>query len=174
MVWIDYENYYQDQEETLGLRYEGSGGYVWWCNEPELRLMHSTWRGASIGALHEFAHIVTMVRNSSIPNNPRWLWEAIAIYATRDFGQSPKVPDFLKEGYYPTLEELDVGFNDANERRNIYDVGFFLGEYIAKEWGIDMLGDLAESNGNLPLTLNTSVAEFEKGWHRFLNENYLN
>lgn len=173
-VWKDSEKYYQAQEKTLGVRYEGSGGYAWWNSQPELRLLHSTWKGAAIGALHEFAHIVSMAQNRSIPNDPRWLWEAIALYATRGIEQPPKVPDFLAERDFPTLEELDVGFNDADERRNIYDVGFFLTEYIVEVWGIEALGELAVSNGNLPSTLNISVPEFEQGWYEFLAQNYLN
>lgn len=174
-IWNDSESYYLAQEETTGQRFEGSGGYAWWGEIPELRLRHSTWKEADIGALHEYAHIVTMVRNKSIPNNPRWLWEAIAIYATRDIqSREPEIPGFISDRDFPSLNELNIGFNSADERRNIYDIGYFLGDYIVLNWGIEALGDLAESNGNIPDTLKISIAEFEQGWQKYFEENYLN
>jgi len=174
-IWNDSESYYLVQEETTGQRFEGSGGYAWWGEIPELKLRHSARRGAAIGALHEYAHIVTMVRNKSIPNNPRWLWEAIAIYATRDILSSdPEVPEFISNRDYPSLDELTVGFNSADERRNIYDLGYFIGDYIVLNWGIEALGDLVESNGNIPDTLDISVKEFERGLENYFEEHYLN
>jgi len=171
-IWNDPASYYRVQEETTGQRFEGSGGYAWWGAAPELRLQHSTRRGAAIGALHEFAHIVSMARNKTIPNNPRWLWEATALYATRDL-QPSRIPIFIMQRDFPTLSELNVGFNYANEQRSIYDVGFFLAEYIVENWGNEAIGQLVESNGDIPTTLKVSVSEFEQGWITFLTANYL-
>tara|TARA_R110002167_G_scaffold45324_4_gene136345 strand:- start:22528 stop:23298 length:771 start_codon:yes stop_codon:yes gene_type:complete len=173
-IWNDSESYYRAQEETTGQRFVGSGGYVWWAEVPELRLRHGTRREAKAIALHEFAHIVSMVRNRSIPNRPRWLWETIAIYATRDIdSEVPNIPEFITQRDFPSLDELNVGFNSADESRNIYDVGFFLGEYIVSKWGIEAFGELTETNGDIPGTLQISISEFERGWEEYFEEHYL-
>lgn len=178
-IWREYENLYQAQEERYGIRYEGSGGSVWWSEsgEPEILAIYDKRfegrRQHTTGLLHEFAHLVTQRVNPSIANNPRWLWEAIALYeATGYLRGFPRI-DYIEARDFPTLTELNVGFNDANETRNIYQVGYVLAEYIVETWGTEKLLSLVESNGNIPSTLGINITEFELGWHQFIEEKYL-
>ena len=69
------------------MRFPGSRGYV--TGDNELRLLYHRRLSAQKEAVHEFAHVVSMYVNSTIPNNPRWLWEAVALYENQGTINNP-------------------------------------------------------------------------------------
>ena len=122
-------------------------------------------------AVHEFAHLVTMQVNSTISNNPRWLWEAVALYENNEF-VDPKLLSYMVSGNYPTLAELNTDYNVSNH--SIYDVGYVLLEYVVLTWGMNTVIELIKNNGNLSNSLGMTTQEFESGWYQFVEEKYLN
>ena len=120
-------------------------------------------------AVHEFAHVVSLNLHPNFGNNPRWLWESVAMFAAEEFRDPKDVPS-LREGSYPTLEELNTDFNSG---RSIYDVGYVLVDYIINTWDHDHLIALIRSNGAIEQTLGISESDFEKGWQQYVEETYL-
>ena len=165
-IWGDYNHFLEDMENDIGIRYTGATGYVFGMTE--IRIYYNS--QASVTAVHEFAHLVSMQVNSRIPNNPRWLWEAVALYETNEF-VDPRTLPYMVSGNYPTLEELNSDYNSGN--RSIYSVGYVLLEYIVETWGMDQIIELIQTNGNIPLSLGITVEEFESGWYQFIEEKYL-
>ncbi len=141
-IWANYDNFLETMENSLGVRYEGATGYIF--GSSEIRLYYTA--HISMATVHEFAHLVSMQVNSRIPNNPRWLWEAVALYETREF-IDPKTLPYIVSSDYPTLSELSTDFNNSDH--NIYAVGYVLLEYVVKTWGMDAVIMLIETNGNI-------------------------
>ncbi len=163
-VWQDSTSFYADMQARTGQVYQGSGG---WVRGPSAV---SVLAGSNVArsAVHEFAHTVSIAVNPRIANNPRWLWETVALYENGEL-VDPKTIDYLVAGRYPTLAELDAPFS-AN--RQVYQVGYLLGQFIVKTWTMDGLIRLIQSNGDIPGTFDISVAEFEARWHAFLHAEY--
>ena len=178
-LWADYENLYAAQEERYGQSYPGSGGSVWWPADgpPEILAIYDERyegrRDHTASLLHEFVHILSVAINPTISNNPRWLWESVAIYQAGQVRSGLAGIDYVAEGDYPTIEELTVGFNEANEARNIYQFGYVISEYIVETWGTEGLVSLIRSNGDIPETLGISEPQFNALWHAFMEEHYL-
>lgn len=166
-VWSDEEQYQLVMEQAFGSRFPGSRGYV--TGDSELRILYHRHLSAQKEAVHEFVHVVSLNLNPDFGNNPRWLWEAVAQYEANEL-RDPNDVDYMRRRDFPTLEDLNAGFNSS---KNIYDVGYLLVDYIVSNWGRDELIDLIRSNGDIPATLSTSVADFELGWHQFIEEKYL-
>ena len=165
-IWADYEHFLQDMDRDIGMRYTCATGYIFGMTE--FRIYYNS--QVALAAVHEFAHMVSMQVNSSISNNPRWLWEAVALYESNDFINPGTLP-YMVSGDYPTLSELNTDYNSSNHQ--IYSVGYVLLEYIIQNWGMDEVIDLIKTNGNLQSVLGISVSEFEYGWYRFIEEKYL-
>ena len=166
-IWTDYDEFLNDMENDIGTRYNGATGYIY--NMTEFRLYYT---GQAAGAaVHEFAHVVSMYINPSIPNNPRWLWEAVAIYESQEFVDPVSLP-YLVSGNYPTLDELSTDYNSSDHK--IYSVGYVLLEYIVHTWGMDTVITLIENNGDIAAAPGIPVRQFEAGWYNFLEEKYLN
>jgi len=166
-IWANYDNFLTAMEADLGVRYNGATGYVFGMEEFRIYYINP----APLTALHEFAHLVSMQVNESIPNNPRWLWEAVALYESRDFINPITLP-YMVSGNYPTLEELNIDYNSSNH--SVYSVGYIILEYIIQIWGMDAVIRLIETNGNTEYILGLTVQEFESGWYQFIEEEYLN
>jgi hypothetical protein len=164
-IWATSSSFENAMERDLGTRFYGATGYIY--NITEIRILNAP--DAAQIALHEFAHIVSMYINHSIPNNPRWLWEAVAIYESGEF-VDPKNLDYMLRGNYPTISELNTTYNQSNYR--IYSVGYILLEFIIERWGMDKVIELVKTNGELQSTLGLSVNEFEESWHIFIKEKY--
>ena len=166
-LWQDEDSFYADMA-SRGSVYR-SGGYV--RNAHAIALLAvpgaSLERAAAV-AVHEFAHVVSMAVNPTIANNPRWLWETVAVHEAGEF-VDPRTLDYLQAGRYPSLADLDA---DWNASRQVYQVGGVLAEYIVREWGMDGLIGLIRTNGNVPGSLAVSVADFEAGWRAYLHEGY--
>jgi len=166
-IWSDYNNFLNNMENDIGTRYPGATGYVFLMKE--IRIFYNS--QVALTAVHEFAHLVSIQVNSTILNNPRWLWEAVALYESQDF-INPKTLTYMVSGDYPTLSELSTDYNSSNH--SIYSVGYVLLEYIVLTWGMDAVIELIKNNGNLFNSLGLSTQEFELGWYHFVEEKYLN
>lgn len=166
-IWKDNEEYLEAQEKSIGQRYPGSTGYV---SRGELRLLDIGSKTKNV-ALHEFVHHASFVLNPTIGNNPRWLWEAIAIYQSNNPEFNPNNLQHMYKLGFPSLIELNQSFNEST---NIYNIGFTLVEYINVNWGFGAVIKLIKTNGDFYASLKITEKEFEKGWHDYLRRNYIN
>lgn len=116
--------------------------------------------------IHEFAHCVSLNINKTIGNNPRWLWESVAIYEG-NLPWDPHMLPYLVNQKPPTLDELKQLSNTY-----IYEVGYFIADFIVKTKGISALNSLIKNNGNLKQTLNMDDDEFTKQWFAFVKKKY--
>lgn len=115
---------------------------------------------------HEFAHCVSQRINSNISNNPRWLWEAVALYEA-NFPWDPKMLPYLVNQQPPSLKEL----NELSNPR-IYEVGYYLAQFIFETYGATALKSLILNNGNLKDSLNMNEEEFTRQWFAFVKKKY--
>jgi hypothetical protein len=116
--------------------------------------------------VHEFAHCASMRVNPSIPNNPRWLWEAVALY---EAGQilDPRGLPYMAAHRPPTLAELNRIENTA-----IYEVGGLIGQFVAETWGRAALRDLVRTGGAVQSVLGVDEAAFASRWFEYARERY--
>jgi len=166
-VWQDSTSFYADMRAATGTVFQGSSG---WVPGPHSVSILAATDAAVTGrtAVHEFAHIVSIAVNASIGNNPRWLWETVALYENGEF-VDPATLDYMRNGNYPTLTDLDAAYNDSGR---VYQVGYVLGQFIVERWGLDGLVRLIQRNGDVPAALGVGAPEFESGWHTFLHDKY--
>src|SRR3990170_878420 len=115
---------------------------------------------------HEFVHCVSMKINSTISNNPRWLWESVAIYEA-NLPWDPRMLSYLVNHKPPSLQKLNEFSNP-----NIYEVGYFIAQFIVEIHGTTALKSLIQNNGNLKDTLNIDDEEFTKQWFAFVKKKY--
>jgi hypothetical protein len=130
------------------------------------RAIGQTTAQAARVVVHEFAHCATLHVNPAAGNNPRWLWEAVALYEARQF-VDPHQLAYLTSGAPPTLAELKV----LDDRR-IYDVGYLLAEFVVARWDWSGLRALVRSSGNLEQALGLAAAQFEAEWMGFVRGRY--
>jgi hypothetical protein len=164
-VWTDAESYYRRMEATIGRRYTGSSGYV--TSPANLSILAGG--NAARTATHEFCHCLSLRANPTIANNPRWLWETVALYENGEF-VDPRTVSALRSGALPTLAQLNSDFDTS---QLVYQVGYVLGEFIVGTWGRDGLVRLVRLNGDVERALETAVPAFEARWHAFLQEKSL-
>jgi hypothetical protein len=162
-VWQDPAAYFDVLTRHFGVRYEASG-YI--TGPTELRMLAGPRLATT--AVHEFVHAATLSLNPSFANNPRWLWETVALYENGEF-VDPRTLPYLAGGAFPTLQQLNV---DPNAGRQIYELGYLLGEYIISTYGRPGYLQLILSNGDLSV-LGVSQSEFESGWRSFVRRRYL-
>jgi hypothetical protein len=115
--------------------------------------------------VHEFAHCVSLQINGSIANNPRWLWETIAVFESRQF-VAPQTMPWLANGP-PTFARLN-GFDNAD----VYGVGYLIGEFIVSRWGQQGLGALLRNRGDTVAVTGLSEADFLAAWYDFVRRQY--
>jgi hypothetical protein len=118
--------------------------------------------------IHEFAHCASMHVNGSIPNNPRWLWEAVAVYESNDFVHPQMLPQIFNGAEPPSLARLN-GFDNVD----IYLVGYTIGEFIVERWGRAGLVSLIRNNGNLQPVTGLTTTQFFADWYSFVRARYL-
>lgn len=116
--------------------------------------------------VHEFAHCVSWHINPTIANNPRWLWESVAIFEAGQF-VDPHYISYLVDQDPPTIAELNSMSNTY-----VYEVVFLIGEYITETWGYDDLQELIQNNGDLMETLSMTSTEFREAWFQFVKDKY--
>src|SRR5688500_11401881 len=131
--------------------------------------LSTTWSYADAvrAIVHEFAHCVSLVVNPSIANNPRWLWETVAVYEANDFVDPRMLPGMVA-GTPPTVTRLN-SFDNVD----VYRVGYTIGEFIVARWGREGLAALIRNNGNTSQTTGLSLAQFLDEWYAFVRQRYL-
>lgn len=114
-----------------------------------------------VAIVHEFAHCASLRVNPAIANNPRWLWETVALY---EAGQivDPRTLPYMTAHRPPALSELNRIENTA-----IYEVGGLIGEFIVETWGRGALRDLLRTNGALETVLGVDETTFVSRWLEF-------
>lgn len=115
--------------------------------------------------VHEFAHCVSLRANPRIANNPRWLWEAVAIFESRQF-VDPRTLPYMTAHQPPPLAAL----NSMADTR-IYDVGYTVAEFIISRWGQEGLRSLVASNGDVG-ALGPDSAIFFDQWFAWTSAKY--
>ncbi len=165
-IWRDEQDYQDAMEATLGMRAPGSRGYV--TGESEIRLLFHNNLSAQKEAVHEFVHAATLNLNPDFGNNPRWLWEAAAIFLAGEFVDPASSKQF-DAGECPSLETLSSPFDRGG---SIYRSGYLLGEFITSKWGAAALPELIKANGDTLAALGTEQSAFEAGWCTFVQQKY--
>jgi hypothetical protein len=165
-IWNNESNFLDNMEQAIGQRYQGASGWVY--SSTDIRILYRGNYTSQI-ALHEFCHAVSLVVNNTIGNNPRWLWEAVAIYEAGEF-VNPTTISYLVSGNFPTLAELNSDFNSGGNK--IYSVGYLLSEFIITNWDKSNFINLIKENGNIEQTLGISTQQFEEGWKEFVINKY--
>ena len=171
-VWNDREGYLAEQEASLGMRYPASLGYVWFTlfsPRREIRLLNKG-EGVAQTALHEFVHLVTLELNLKFANNPRWLWESIAIYKSQDHWKYASNPHLIRGRFDHLIAELN---SDANASGAIYEVGYTIGEYIESTWGKEAFITLVKSSGDIESLAGKPLNEVIEDWRAFVKAKYL-
>lgn len=163
-IWSDSSTYYQAMEQHFGTRYIGASGYL--AGSAEIRLLSNPQLASN--AVHEFCHVASLRVNQTFANNPRWLWETVAAYENREFVQ-PASLAYLQSGAYPSLTELNAGINAS---RQVYELGYLLGEFIVSTWGQDTLVRLIEANGDLRAVVGLDEAAFMARWYDWVRRKY--
>jgi hypothetical protein len=163
-IWSDSTTYYQAMEQYLGTRYAGASGYV--AGSVEIRLLSNS--QVASNAVHEFCHVASLRVNATIGNNPRWLWETVAVYENRQFVQ-PTSLGYLQSGAYPSLAELNA---NANISGQVYELGFLIGEFLVATWGQDTLVRLIQTNGDLRTVVGLDEGPFMARWFDFVRQKY--
>jgi hypothetical protein len=162
-IWQDRTTWDQAVRAFFGRSFQTTG-YV--TGPGELRALATEVLGTTVR--HEFCHVASLWLNPTIANNPRWLWESVALYENSEF-VDPRGVAYMASGQYPTLAQLDA---DITVGRQVYEVGYLIGEYVVHEYGQGGLVDLIVANGNTQQALGVSTAQFEAGWHAFVRERY--
>lgn len=170
-VWSDREGYLAEQEASLGVRYPASLGYVWFTLFPsnrEIRILNQG-DGVAQTALHEFVHLVTLELNLNFANNPRWLWESIAVYKSEARWKYADKPYLIQQRFDGLASALNA---DANASGAIYEVGYTIGEYIESTWGKAAFITLVNSNGDIESLAGKPLAEVVLDWKAFVLDKY--
>ena len=116
--------------------------------------------------VHEFAHCVSMRVNPRIPNNPRWLWESVAIYESGQF-VDPKTLSYMTASRPPAFAALNSLDNTL-----IYDVGYTIAAFIVSKGGQAALDELVRNNGDVAATFGIALDAFEREWYGFVRARY--
>jgi hypothetical protein len=163
-LWQDPGAWYAEIERFFGRRLQAEG-YV--TGPSELRVL----AGSQVArhATHELAHCVSLHLNARLANNPRWLWESVALWENGEL-VDPRTLDYMVAGRPPTLAQLNADFADG---RQIYQVGYTIGEFVVARGGRDLLVRLVQSNGDTTSVLGLAAPAFEAAWYDFVRERYL-
>jgi hypothetical protein len=128
------------------------------------RLVNSTDRAElPRHVVHEFTHCVHLNISYS-PNNPRWLWEGVAMYESGWF-VDPKTIDVIRNKQYPAFAALNNGLE--------YELGYVIIEAIKEIWGFDVVVELIKNKGDVSAVLKIDQKEFEKRVYQYVSERYV-
>jgi hypothetical protein len=162
-VFQDEAAWFAEVQRYFGRRIETSG-YV--TGPDELRVLAGP--RVARNATHELAHCVSLYLNPTIANNPRWLWESVALYENGEL-VDPRGLDYMVAGRPPTLAELDA---DVTTSRRVYEVGYTIGEFVVARDGQAALVRLVQANGDTSAVLGLSPQAFVDEWFAFVRERY--
>jgi hypothetical protein len=115
------------------------------------------------GLTHEFTHCIHLNIDYS-PNNPRWLWEGLAMFES-DWFFDPKEIDFIKNKNFPPLATLGNGME--------YMLGYVIIEAIKDIWGFDTVINLVKKRGNVQAVLNLDNKQFEEKIFQHIYKKYI-
>lgn len=163
-IWQDQAAWNAEIATYFGRSF-ATNGYI--TGPGEMRLLAGD--RVAVNATHEFAHIVTLLVNPGFANNPRWLWEATALY-TNGERVDPRTLGYMTSGRPPTLQTLN---SDISANQQVYEVGYTLAEFVVATYGRDALLRLIRANGDLAAVLGRTPAEFERDWYAFVQARYL-
>jgi hypothetical protein len=104
------------------------------------------------GVTHEFTHCVHLNISYS-PNNPRWLWEGVAMFEA-DWFFEPGEFDLIKNKDFPSLSALNNGME--------YMLGYVIIEAIKDIWGFDTVLGLIKKRGDVETVLKLNQSKFEE------------
>lgn len=163
-IWQDESSFLAALEAALGQRFSATG-YIAGPDEIRLLAVPRVERNAT----HEFVHAASLYLNPSFANNPRWLWETVALYENGEF-VDPKTLPYLAGRAFPTLAQLNA---DPNTSQRIYDLGFVLGEFMVSRVGPEGLIEMIRRNGDTAAVMGLSAAQFEAAFAAFVTARYL-
>jgi hypothetical protein len=131
--------------------------------------LSTTWAYADgvTAIVHEFAHCVSLVANPSVANNPRWLWESVALFEAGQLSDPGTLPYFAPGGTPPSLAQLN-GFDNTI----VYSVGATLGRFIVDAHGRDAYRQLIRTNGDLGRVLGATESAFLADWRAFVRDTF--
>jgi hypothetical protein len=115
------------------------------------------------GVTHEFTHCVHLNIDYS-PNNPRWLWEGVAMFES-DWFFDPGEIDVIKNRNFPSLSALNNGME--------YMLGFVIIEAIKDIWGFDTVIRLIKQRGNTQAVMKLNPKEFEARIYDHIYNKYI-
>lgn len=162
-VWQDEAAWFAEVQRYMGRRVDTTG-YVTGPDGIRVLAVEQVARNAS----HELAHCVSLYVNPRFGNNPRWLWESVALYENGE-RVDPRTLDYMVAGRPPTLEQLDA---DVMTSRQVYELGFLIGEFIVDRGGQGALVELVRSSGDTQAVLGRSGAGFEQAWFAWVKQRY--
>lgn len=113
--------------------------------------------------VHEFVHCVHLNIDYA-PNNPRWLWEGVAMYESGWF-IDPKEIDIIKRRNFPSLSALGNGLE--------YELGYVIIEAISEIWGFEKVIGLIKKRGDTQAVLQINQEAFEKKIFDFVYRKYV-
>ena len=163
-IWQDEASYYAVLDRYFGVHYQAHG-YV--TGRDELRVLAVP--QLDVNVVHEFCHAVSLSVSSTFGNNPRWLWETVALYENSEL-VPPRTLDYFVRGAYPSLADLNA---DPNAGRQIYELGYVIGEYIVARWGRAGLLDLIRAHGDVNTVFGVAPAAFEADMYAWIRAKYL-
>jgi hypothetical protein len=119
---------------------------------------------AMTSTIHESAHCISLALNPGFANNPRWLWEAVAVFEAGQFVDPRTVTELRSPLTFVALNSFDT--------TTIYRVGYVMAEFVTVEWGRAGLVSLIQANGNLERAFQISEKVFLERWRLFLQNRY--
>ncbi len=163
-IWQDESSYYAALDHYFGVHYQANG-YI--TGQNELRVLAVP--QLDVNVVHEFCHAVSLSVSPTFANSPRWLWETVALYENGELVQ-PKTLDYFVRGAYPTLADLNA---DPNAGRQIYELGYVIGEFIVARWGQAGLLDLSRAHGDVTAVFGVTPAAFEAEMYAWIRAKYV-
>jgi hypothetical protein len=163
-VWQDQASWNAAAQTYFG-RSLDTAGYV--TGPGEVRVLNGP--RVAQNAVHEFCHAVTLHLNPGLAGSSRWLWETVALYENGE-RVDPRTLDYLVRGNPPTLDQLNEDFAVS---RQIYEVGYLIGEFVVARFGQAALARLVRANGDTAAVLGLSGQAFQDAWYAYVQERYL-
>ena len=160
-IWQDRDEF----EASYGENASHVQGYVVQDNW-EIRFFNGR-PNLGFSVLHEYLHLISLKINPTFNNNPRWLWESIAIYESG----RPPIPEINSLNCFSAQSQPTISTLEEHPF-NIYKVGSYITEFIVDQWGQEGLIELIKSNGNMESTLGLKDDEFMDTWIEYLKSNH--
>jgi hypothetical protein len=116
--------------------------------------------------VHELAHCVSLQIDPTFVNDPRWLWEAVALY------EAGQPVDLRTVPYMSALQPPSFAALDAISDTRVYDIGYSIAEFVVDRWGRPALPALVAAHGDTAEVLGVAQPQFESEWLAFVRARY--